>query len=414
MDSSLLSVIRTTHFRRLWLAQISSQIALNMLTFVLAIRVYEQTHSNAAVSLMLLTFGIPAIFFGIIAGGIVDHYDKRKILLFCNTSRVLLFLLYYIFSANLIVLFILTVLISIITQLFIPSEAPAIPAVVTPKQILAANSLFTISYYACTIGGFIAAGPAIRIFGARPVFLVMALLMTIASYYVYLLPPISAIKRTKGAVFSLRFIKKTLHEGISFISSNKRIKDSLILMTFSQALIATLSVLAPGFADKILGIDLTDASYMVMGPAALGLVLGAVLVGSIGMKFLKGKIILFGLFTTGLVLLGLSMITHGALSFFGLTLPTNTVLYAVVLLFLLGVCNTLISVPANTILQEDSTEEMRGRVYGVLTSLTGGISLLPVVFSGVLADIAGVGKSLFVLGCIISTIGAYQYIRNSR
>ena len=57
---------------------------------------------------------------------------------------------------------------------------------------------------------------------------------------------------------------------------------------------------------------------------------------------------------------------------------------------------------------------MRGRVYGMLTSLTGGVSFIPVVFSGLLADIFGVRTSLFVIGCIVVIISFYHIVQRKK
>lgn len=415
MIKSFISIIKNKHFRILWLAQITSQIALNMLSFVLAIRVYQETQSNTAVSIMLLSFGIPAILFGVVAGGIVDYFDKRKILLFCNGVRVFLFILFFIFSKHLFALYALSVVISLVTQLFIPAEAPSIPQLVPSEKLLAANSLFTISFYLSTVLGFILAGPAIRIFGFQNIYLAMGLLMTIATLLVFRLPGLSPRGNGKFS-FRFSFLADTISGGLRFIKSSPRITQSLILMTFSQALIATLAVLAPGFADRVLTIDLTDASYLIMGPAALGLMFGAFGVGIAGGKLLKGTVILIGIIATGLVLLFLSLITRAdspgiSFSFPHIQFTISNLLLAVFFLFLLGMFNSFISVPANTILQQETKSNMRGRVYGVLTSLTGGVSFLPVVFSGILADVIGVGRTLSIISMIILTAAGYHYLQ---
>jgi len=408
MNKSFVEVLKNTNFRNLWLGQITSQIALNMLMFVLATSVYEKTQSNSAVSFMLLSFNIPAVIFGFLAGGIVDHFDKKDVLMFCNVSRFAILIFFFIFSKSLVALFALSILISIITQLFIPAEAPSIPNLVDSFNLLAANSLFTISFYLSTVLGFILAGPAVALFGYSYIYLFMALMMFIASIYVRRLPQIKPRKGNDNFIINFSFIGKTIDEGIKFIQDNERIKQSLILMTFVQSLLATLVVLAPGFADKILAINLTSASYLVMGPAALGLVVGSFLVGSYGGRFLKGTIILIGILITGIILMLLSLISRGSAPSIILY---NNLFLAMILLFGLGIFNSFISVPANTILQGDTDREMRGRVYGVLTSLTGGVSFLPVIFSGIIADVFGVSISLAFLGMIVIIIGVYHYFR---
>jgi MFS family permease len=408
MVPSFLSPTKNKNFRNLWLAQITSQIALNMLIFVLGILVYQETKSNAAVSFLLLTFNIPAIIFGVIAGGIVDHFDKRKVLMFCNFSRLVIMIIFFIYFKNIVVLLILSVVMSIITQLFIPAEGPAIVELVDKKELLSANSLFTVSYYLSTIIGFVIAGPAVKFLAFRFTYLFMGILLGLASFLVLKLPKMVPVHKYGDFSFSFTFIGKAIDEGIQFIKSNERVKRSLALMTFAQALIITLTVLAPGFADKILSIDLTDASYLVMGPAAIGLVIGSLLIGNYGYKFLKGSIILAGIIFTGINLLLLSFITRStAQSIFMI----DNIYLAMILLFLIGIFNSFITVPANTILQSDSNSQMRGRVYGVLTSLTGGISFIPVIFSGIFADFLGISLTLFVIGIIVTVIGTFQYIK---
>lgn len=418
IENPFIPVFTNRSFRNLWLGQITSQIALNMLSFVLVIRVYQLTGSNTAVSFILLAFAVPAILFGVVAGGLVDNFDKRSVLLFCNAFRVLLLVVFFLLSANIFFLYFLTVIISVITQLFIPAEAPSIPHLVSGKSILPANSLFTVSFYLSTVLGFVVAGPFLKIFGPANIYLIMCFFMVVATYFVYRLPSIRPEVHDRD-IFGFRFMHKTIHEGIKFIHSNSRIYQSLILMTFSQALIATLSVLTPGFADRVLSIDLNSASYLIMGPAAIGLVTGALWVGAYGFKFLKGSIILLGIIATGLTLMLLSLLTRANLPSIVVHLGPgifvlNNLFIAIVCLFFIGLFNAFISVPANTILQEDTKSDFRGRIYGVLTSLTSGVSILPVVFSGLLADSIGVGRTLSVIGVIVCVIGLYVYRKRRR
>lgn len=195
------------------------------------------------------------------------------------------------------------------------------------------------------------------------------------------------------------------------------IEQSLILMTFSQSLITTLAVLAPGFSDKVLSIDLNDASFLVMGPAAIGLIFGAVWVGQYGIRYLKGKLILFGILAIGLSLIGIAVVTSRLFPVINKILQTvyiGNLGFTFILLILLGTFNSFVSVSANTILQEDSDTNMRGRVYGVLTSLTGGASLIPVIFSGILADVVGVSRTLLILGFFVLFVGVYHYLQRQK
>ena len=62
--------------------------------------------------------------------------------------------------------------------------------------------------------------------------------------------------------------------------------------------------------------------------------------------------------------------------------------------------NTVITVPAMTLLQENLRDDIRGRVFGVLNVLVSIFSLLPLIFVGPIADVWGVAP-VFVLGAVV-------------
>ena len=96
-------LLRNPDFLKIWIAQIVSQLATNLLNFALIIRVYELAantrYANIAVSLLILAFGIPSIVFAVLAGAYVDHWDRKKVLIVTNIVRAVLVLGFLIFSS---------------------------------------------------------------------------------------------------------------------------------------------------------------------------------------------------------------------------------------------------------------------------------------------------------------------------
>ncbi|MBI3366804.1 hypothetical protein HY041_04230 [Candidatus Roizmanbacteria bacterium] len=62
---------------------------------------------------------------------------------------------------------------------------------------------------------------------------------------------------------------------------------------------------------------------------------------------------------------------------------------------------SLVFIPSNATIQIETNEEMRGRVYGLLNSLIGAVSFLPVVLAGGLADLLGVGAVITGVGILM-------------
>lgn len=421
-STDIIEVIKIRPFLFLWLGQVSSQIATNMLTYILAIRVYQATGSNMQVSVLVLSIAIPALLFGMLAGVFVDRAEKKHVLVYCNVLRMIAVLGFFLSSETLLWVIVLAAFMSTVTQFFVPAEAPTIPVIVPEKLLLTANSLFTFTFYGSMIIGFVLAGSFLRLFGPHNVFLVLSVMYFIAALFVRFLPGSSTREALKGLIwkvrkkmmnygnnhifpdFSLRMmrVKYELIEGYGYIKANNQVLSAISLMVAAQASVAILGALAPGFADKVLAIDIEDSSMVLLGPAAVGLILGSLFVGQFGKNWKRSNLINAGILLGGTSLMLLSF--TGRLKGYNIEL----LYFGIGLLFFLGVANALIDVTCNTILQSGTTDEFRGRVYGVLTALVGGVSVLPVILAGVFSDLIGVNRVMFFIGFFVLFIWFYR------
>lgn len=419
----VLSVLGIRAFLLLWLGQIFSQISINMMNFVLILRTFQLTSSNTAVSGLVLSFSAPAVVVGLLAGVFVDRRDKKQILLLTNALRGLLVLLLIFFGQSVPLIYLIVFLVALVTLFFVPAEAYMIPRLVPKRLLLPANAVFTISLYASILIGYILAGPFLKILGPRYIFVFISLLFLLAAMFISFV----GIKPDKRGVgiginhFSLRVVRRVsadLSEGFKLFRKSKNILESLLLLSFSQVIILILGALLPGYAKNLLAIEIEDLSFLLFAPAALGMVLGALIVGHIGNRFSRKNLITFGILVSGIIISILPFSNRLASKF--LILKLNAILPAtleidilqivIFLAVILGIANAFITVCANTILQGETNEDLRGRVYGAFTSFSALLSVVPVLAAGGLADIFGVGKILTSIGMLIVFAGLYRSI----
>src|SRR4030042_6284517 len=187
-NSSYAEVLSIRPFRSLWVAQIFSQLAINTLLFVLGLRIYQNTGSNAAVSALFLAYGIPSVLFGMVAGTAVDHLDKRRMLMYCDLLRGALVLLLIFVSGNIYLVYLVMFVNAVVTQFYVPSEAPLIPKLVSSELLVSANSLFSFTYYSSLAVGTILSGPLLRALGPHWMFLFISLLFFTAVWFEFHLP----------------------------------------------------------------------------------------------------------------------------------------------------------------------------------------------------------------------------------
>lgn len=414
-------VLTIPSFRSLWFAQICSQLAINTLLFVLALRIYQDTASNTAVSGLFLAYGVPSVLFGMVAGTAVDHLDKRRMLMYCDILRGALVLILLFVSSNILLVYLVTFINAVITQFYVPSEAPLIPKLVDSEMLVPANSLFSFTYYSSLAVGTILSGPLLRGFGPQWVFLIISVLFFFAVWFESRLP--SQAQGVLGFKNIFRFevphlisrIFEELIAGVSYVRKIPALLDSLLLLTGTQIIFSMLGTLGPGFADKVLRIDVRDASLFIVGPAVLGIIAGALWVGSFGYKLKPGRLIKMGVTGAGVMLLLISLIVRiHDLPALGWLFTRNVGLAVeMVLFFCLGAANSLLDAPANSILQDEAKGSMRGRVYGMLTAAVGGVGILPVLVGGVLADVVGVGRVILLLGLVILAYGIWRMKYNT-
>lgn len=404
--SGFRAVLAIVPFRTLWAAQLSSQLGFAMLLFVLALRVYQISGSNAAVSGLFLTFGVPAVIVGIAAGAIVDHLDKRIVLVAADMSRAVLVLVFFLFPGILPVLYLVSFATAIITQFYVPAEAPTIPRLVPPELLVTANSLFSLTYYSSLGVGSLVAGPVLRLFGAHAVFLLIAALFALAAWFAWRLPR----EIGKPMIHMAQAVGSSMREGLAYVKATPAIAEALLLLTGTQIVLALLGTLGPGFADRVLGIDVRDASLFITGPAILGIVAGALWVGTVGFRISVRKLIQRGITAAGilLILIALTVRLKRVAIFAPVYVDPIILPIEFFLFFLLGIANSMLDVPANSVLQKEAGGDMRGRVYGLLTAAVGGVGMLPIVLTGLLADVIGVGKVIFALGVLITLYGVWR------
>jgi MFS family permease len=84
------------------------------------------------------------------------------------------------------------------------------------------------------------------------------------------------------------------------------------------------------------------------------------------------------------------------------------------LAFVLGFATSFVFVPSNAVLQEETSDEWRGKVYGLLNSLVGIISIVPVVLVGGLADIVGVKLVITGTGVVVILIAIIRIFITDR
>jgi MFS family permease len=402
-----------------------TQLAINMMNVVCIFLVYHLTSSNLLVSILILTFLIPQIFLSFIGGVIADLRNKKDILFYGNIFRAGLFMLLFINHTSVPLIYLVSFFVSIITQFYIPAETPMIPKLVKKSHLTIANSIFGIALFGSILVGYIFAGPAIETMGRGYVFMLMSAIFVLASFFIFFIPKqyfhtkpheIDSVKEVKYSI--IQELRRTVH----ILRHKTKAAGPFLLLAFSQVIILVLANMIPGYASTIVEIEAEKLSLLLFGPAALGMMVSSFMVGGALKKFPKERLMTIGLIASGIVLclfpLTSKIVTRQIVYSLNAYLPRifdiTAIHFAVFLAFIAGYANALIFIPGQTLLHERVPESYRSKVFGLLFGMVGLFSLVPILLTGVLADIMGVGRVLAIIGIAIIAIGILRIRKFSR
>ena len=276
-----------------------SQIAFNMLNVVLIFLVFYLTSSNFAVSLLVLTILIPQIFLSFLGGVVADAKNKKSILVYGNFFRALVLVILFFNTHSIFIVYFTALIIAVITQFYVPAEAPLIPYLAKKQYLVAANSIFGIGLFGSILVGYVFAGPVITLLGRSVVFLVISAIFLFATFFAALIPYKMPKKKTED-FHNVSEVNKSIRG--EFSASYRLLKNTggaasaFLLLIFSQVIVLILATLVPGYAKTILQVPAEDLSILLFAPAALGMIVAAFFMGSIFHKFNKQTLMTIGVF----------------------------------------------------------------------------------------------------------------------
>jgi MFS family permease len=401
-DHSFRALLRNRPFFNLWVAQLLSQTAHNGIHYVELLMIARLTGSTGHVGLMILAFTLPAVLFSAIAGVVVDRLPKRRILVGSNVIRIFTALSYIValsfFSGNFLLIWVYsaTFIASAIAQFFAPAEGAMIPMLVGRRKLITANSLFNLTITGTQVLGLLVIFPFVIKLGDRWLgrgngiefsFALVAGMYAIASWLLSRLPADPVMPRAnvigQAAGGSISRAWSEIREGLSYIRGTPTLWVPMANLSVTATIAMILAMVAPIFAEDILRVSQEDAIY-IFAPAGIGMLLGTFLVPRIGSVLRREHISNGGLFLQGGVLFLLGLISDLWEGSPGMTIAT------MLLALGLGLGFALIGIPAQTMLQERTPHQIRGRVFSVQFLLANMLGIPPMLFAGTTADRIGI------------------------
>jgi len=357
-------------FRLLWMGQAVSYFGDMMNTTGLAIMLYLITRSPSLVALGLIAKAAPTILFGLIAGPLVDRFNRQHLMIATDLLRAVLTITIPFLALNWLPgVFIAVFVVATASAFFNPAKQAILPNLVPGNLLVRANGLVSSSEKSAELLGYSIAGLIAAMLSWLPLFLIDA-----ATYLVSAATLIGVSDHGHAARAKELRLRDDIAEGARFILGNATLRSTMGLtfmaVFFAGMTFPILVVMSYGPLDGgAFGYGLLEAGI------GAGAIIGALAAARVMSRYQAGVMILAGVAGMGLA---------NALTGFA-----HNLWLALAFLFVGGLLNTIYYVPLISITQREAPDRIRGRVMSTRFLLVQLGLLAGMAISGPLTDRVG-------------------------
>lgn len=373
----LRSVFAQPDYRRLWSARTISQWGDTFNFVALALLIYDLTGSALGVSGVIVAETMPVLLLAPVAGPLVDRMPKVRVLKGSDLFRLVLALVLVAWHEDPAGVYAVAFAMSVGGVFFNPAASSVLPALVRKDSLVAANSGIWTAAVLSQIVLAPMAGLLVVGIGYGPAFAINA-----ASYAMSAL--ILRDLRVPGVLPQLQRNRlwTDAREGITVLVRLRLVRALAVGQLLAALSAGATSALLVVLAEEHLRV--TGRGYgLLIGSIGIGAALGPLAL----LRFIRNPtlpVFVFGSFgLRGLVDLLLA--------------TTTAVPVATAALVMYGVGTSTGAVTFNSMLQAETPEHVRGRVFASMDVLWQGGRLLSLGIGGILADAYGI-QSVYYLG----------------
>jgi predicted MFS family arabinose efflux permease len=264
-SSGYLELLRGNRdFRHLWLGQVISQLGDWFDTIALYTLVLTLTGSGRAIGLVLVARFLPSFIVGPLSGVVADRFNRRTVMIVSDLLRavVVLGFLFVRRADQMWLVYLLTVLQLVFSTFFEPAKTAAIPSIVTPRELLPANAISSVTWSVMLTLGAAIGGVVTGWFGTDAAFVLdsATYLASAALVWSVRFPKLRARVKTRLTVGKALGITDSL-EGARYVLKRPRV-FALLMVKPAWGLGGGILALLAVFGEKI---------FPVGGRAATGI-----------------------------------------------------------------------------------------------------------------------------------------------
>ncbi len=364
------------NFRKLWLAQLTSNAGDWFNDVAVLGLILQLTGSPAAAGGFIIAAQVPGVLLSPVAGIWADRYDRKKVMVVSDLLRMALALGFLLVRSvdHIWLIYVITAALRSVTAFFGPAQRAAIPNLVTPRELLPANALSEVTWGAMLAVGAALGGLVSAYLGRDAAFIINSMSFLVSALLIWAIRARFS-EATPHSLGQVSLGWKAMWGGLDYARHNLAVA-AFIFVKFGWGLGAGTVLMLSLFATQVFyrgddGIGWLYAARgfgVLLGPWLASLVVGA------SIARLRWSVSV-GYLTSGLGYLGFSQAQ---------SLPQ-----AAAMVFFAHTGSGAAWVTSSTMLQQIVPDRLRGRVFSLDNALVTLAMALSTAFVGWAAPIYG-------------------------
>jgi dTMP kinase len=362
-------LLGSSSFFRLWLAQVVSSMGdwIGLFAILTLTARVGKGSPEAAIALVMSARMIPGFFLASVGGVLVDRWDRRKVMVTCDIGRGLVLATLPLVT-SVWHLFLASLVLEVLTLLWSPAKEASVPNLVKADKLASANSFSLAAAYgtfpiASALFASLTKVSEILSRHAGPLDFLnqesLAIYFDVCTFFLsaFLIWSLTLPRNrpAERAPIDLTRTFTEIKEGWKFIGTQPTVRSVMVGLGTGLIGGGMIAPLGPIYANQVLDAGASGFGLLL---TALGMGLA---VGVVGVSTFQKRVSHSRTFPWVVVGAGASMLVAVSMGSLGLTMA---------FIAIMGVCAGAVYVLGFTILQESVEDELRGRTFATLYTLS--------------------------------------------
>ncbi|HKW98129.1 MAG TPA: MFS transporter [Bryobacteraceae bacterium] len=387
---SFRDVLRIRSVRRLWLAQLVSIFGDFLAIFAVFSVVTFQLHGTPTqVSMILVAFLLPFAFVSPLAGVFVDKWNVKWTMIASDLIRGVL-VLSLLVARDINTIYAIFFVLSTVSSFFVPAQSVAVRTIAPMAGLMSVNALMSQAVQGSQIVSPAIAGLLVQWFGANWCFVFDSASFFFSAAMVLTI----VIDRQVAPHAATKSILGSMQQGMGFIFTHAAISFVIFAMTAGMFAVRCFGALLSVYVRDILasGVAMFGTLNSLIG---VGMITGTQLLHRFARKASKQRLVVYGLGGMGVAVF--------------VTALFGTIATTALGMLLMGFFAAFIMIPSQTLLQQETPQEMLGRVSSSLMSVLALAQVVAMFVAGPVAESVGIRNLYFGSAALLGVIAAVGF-----